>query len=349
VAVQKTQTESLNSCPQWIFGNRDAQGYYRVAYSPENLKGIATIAEKQLNTPERIAFVEDAWAMTRVGKNSVTDFLSTAQSLRAEESRHVIDLLSAHLKYVGDSLVPSDSQDKYRAFIAQQFSPLAGQLGWTVRPNDSDEQKALRAALLGILGDAGDADAVATANDLVQRYIKDPNSVDGTLSATAFTVAAENGGAELYNQFAAAMPKSRSTDEYYHYLYSLPQFRQPELVTRTIALADKGDVRQQEFPRFFAALLSNPIARQSAWDYLKSHWDTLSEKVSSFGGNGALTALGTSCNAKFRDDVQQFFASHHAPGAERTVKQSLERTNSCIEFKQLQEPEMQKWLAETRQ
>jgi aminopeptidase N len=144
------------------------------------------------------------------------------------------------------------------------------------------------------------------------------------------------------------MPKSRSTDEYYHYLYSLPQFRQPELVTRTIALADKGDVRQQEFPRFFAALLSNPVARQPAWEYLKSHWDVLSEKVSSFGGNGALTALGNSCDAKFRSDVQQFFGSHPAPGAERTVKQSLERMNNCIEFKQLQEPEMQKWLAETR-
>jgi aminopeptidase N/puromycin-sensitive aminopeptidase len=348
VAVQKTHTESLNSCPQWIFGNRDGKGYYRVAYAPENLKRIAAIAEQELNTPERIALVEDAWAMTRVGKNSVADFLSLAQSLRAEENRHVIDLLSAHLKYVNDSLVPGDGQDKYRAFVGQQFSPLAQQLGWTVRPGDSDEQKALRAALLGILGDAGDANAVATANDLVQRYMKDPNSVDGTLSATAFTVAAENSGVELYNQFAAAMPKSRSTDEYYHYLYSLPQFRQPELVTRTIALADKGDVRQQEFPRFFAALLSNPVARQPAWEYLKSHWDVLSEKVSSFGGNGALTALGNSCDAKFRSDVQQFFGSHPAPGAERTVKQSLERMNNCIEFKQLQEPEMQKWLAETR-
>jgi aminopeptidase N/puromycin-sensitive aminopeptidase len=348
LVVQKTQTESLNSCPQWIFGNRDAQGYYRVAYSADNLKRIAAVAEKELNAPERIAFVEDAWAMTRVGKNSVSDFLSVAQSLRTEQSRHVIDLLSAHLKYIGDSLVSGNQDGKYRAFVSQQFSPLARQLGWTVRPGDSDEQKALRAALLEILGSAADADAVATANELLQHSIKDPAAVDATTGATAFTVAAENGGVELYNQFTAALPKSRSSEEYNHYLYSLPHFRQPELVTRTLALVDSGEVRQQEFPRFFAALLSNPAARQPAWDYLKAHWDNLSEKVSSFGGNGALTALGNSCSPQLRDDVQQFFTAHRAPGAERTVRQSLERMNNCIEFKQLQEPEMQKWLAEAR-
>ncbi len=345
LVVQKTQTEPLNSCPQWVFGNRDAQGYYRVAYSPENLKRIAAVAEQQLNTPERIAFVEDAWAMTRVGRNSVTDFLSLSESLRAEHNRHVIDLLAAHLKYVGDSLVPSSEQEKYRTSVRQQFAPLAQHLGWAARPDDSDEQKALRGALLEILGEAADPDAVAAANDLVQHYMKDPTNVDGTLSAAAFTVAAENGGLELYNQFTAALANSRSTDEYYHYLYSLPRFRQPELVSRTLALVDRGEVRQQEFPRFFAALLSNPAAREPAWNYSKAHWDNLSEKVSSFGGNGALTALGTACSPQIRDDVQQFFRAHRAPGAERTVQQSLERMNSCIEFKRLQQPDMQKWLA----
>jgi hypothetical protein len=49
-----------------------------------------------------------------------------------------------------------------------------------------------------------------------------------------------------------------------------------------------------------------------------------------------------------RDDVKQFFASQHAPGAERTMQQSLERMNNCIEFKQLQEPLMQKWLLQNQ-
>jgi aminopeptidase N/puromycin-sensitive aminopeptidase len=348
LVTQKMESQHLNSCPGWLFGNRDAQGYYRVAYSSENLKSIAAVAEQSLNPAERIAFVEDAWSMTRAGKTSIADFLSTVQQLRSEQNRHVIDLLSSHLDYVGESLVPPDGEEKYRAFVREQFSPLAQKVGWDVRPDDSDEQKAQRATLLETLGKAGDPDAIQTANELVRRYMKAPASVDGTLIGAAFTVASENGGPELYNQFATALSESRSTDEYFHYLYSLPQFRQPELVAQTLRLVGEGKVRQQEFPRFFSALLSNPAAREPAWNYLKAHWSDLSEKVSSFGGNGALTALGNSCTPAMRDDVKQFFAAQHAPGAERTLQQSLERMNNCIEFKQLQEPLMQKWLLQNQ-
>jgi hypothetical protein len=41
---------------------------------------------------------------------------------------------------------------------------------------------------------------------------------------------------------------------------------------------------------------------------------------------------------------QEIFTSHRAPGAERALRQSLERINSCIEFKQLQGGNMQKFL-----
>ncbi|HSM86295.1 MAG TPA: ERAP1-like C-terminal domain-containing protein, partial [Candidatus Limnocylindrales bacterium] len=82
-----------------------------------------------------------------------------------------------------------------------------------------------------------------------------------------------------------------------------------------------------------------------AWAYLKAHWDGLAEKVTSFGGRGAVSALGNFCLDAERDDVRQFFAGHRAPGAERAVQQSLERISGCMEFKQLQQGNMEKWLA----
>jgi hypothetical protein len=46
------------------------------------------------------------------------------------------------------------------------------------------------------------------------------------------------------------------------------------------------------------------------------------------------------------DDIQQFFTDHRAPGAERALKQSLERITNCTEFKQLQGDNMEKWLSQ---
>jgi len=342
--TQGEQTVSSSSCADWVFGNRDAKGYYRVAYAPEELKKVADAAERQLNVPERIALVEDAWALTRAGRTSVADFLDLAQRLPSEQNRHVVGSLARHLEYIGDSLVADGLDQRYDATLRAQFGPLAKALGWDARASDTDEQKALRANLLATLGSAGDPDAVAAARRIVEQYMQNPTSVDGTISGSAFTVAAENGDPTFYDQLTNALFNAKSSDEYNHYLYALAGFRAPELVERTIALVGQGRVRQQDYPRFFGALLSNRASRESAWKYLKEHWGDLAEKVTSFGGAGAVSALGNSCSAEMRDDVKQFFANHPAPGAQRAVQQSIERIDGCTDFQRRQAGSFQNWL-----
>jgi len=343
--VGKTQQIPIAQCSSWLFANRDAKGYYRVAYPPKDLKAVAKVAERELNAPERIALIEDTWAMTRVGKSSVGDFLGLAQALRSERDLAAINLLAGHLAHVDDSLVPESRSEEYREFVRKQFDASAKEVGWTVRPGDSDEQKAVRASLLGILGRAGDREAIATARTVVQNYMHNPASVEGTLATAAFTTAATQGDATLYEQFNAALPKAKSTEEYNTYLHSLAEFREAALVERTIGLIDEGKVRQQEYPRLFSALLANPEARDAAWAYLKAHWSELAEKVTSFGGMGAVSALGNFCSAQLRADVEHFFKQHRAPGAERALTQSLERMDNCIEFKRMQQKNMESWLA----
>jgi aminopeptidase N len=344
LVTAKTQETSLGQCPAWLFANRDAKGYYRVAYTKEELHAVAGVAETQLNAPERIALIEDTWAMTRVGKNSVGDFLGLAQALQSERDLAAINLLAADLEYVLDSLVPAGEAGRFSDFVRKQFEANGSSLGWAVRSGDTDEQKALRASLLSILGRTGDPQAVATARELVQRYIKDPASVEGTLVGPAFATAAAQGDSSLYEQISAALPKARSTGEYNTYLIALAQFSQVNLAERTIALVDAGKVRQQVYPLLFGVLLGNTHTQDAAWAYLKDHWSDLAEKVTSFGGRGAVSALGNFCSEEKRADVAQFFREHPAPGAQRTVNQSLERIDNCIEFKKLQQQNMDSWL-----
>jgi aminopeptidase N len=248
---------------------------------------------------------------------------------------------------IGRSLVPEQDQKKYRELVRQQFVPLAKEVGWNANANDNDEQKALRASLLGILGSAGEPDAVIAAQKITQAYLKDTTSVEGTIIGPALAVAAENGDAALYERFTEGMANARKTEDYYNFLFALTSFRQPELVQRTLALVGQGKVRQQDYFLLFPALLAESPAREIAWDYLKAHWDSLADKVTSFGGSGAVSALAGFCSVEMRDDIKQFFTDHRAPGAERAVQQSLQRITSCVEFKKLQSENMQKFLQQT--
>jgi aminopeptidase N len=341
-----SQQVELNGCSNWYFGNRDAKGYYRVFYpESQNFTRVADAAEKALSAPERIALVEDAWAMTRAGKYPIAMFMHLAEALRPDRERLVVGRLAAHLEQAG-SLVSPEQKDKYNRFIRVQFGLIARELGWEARPGDTDEQKALRAILLPVLGEAGDPDAVAAAQRIVRRYLSQPGSTDATITGTAFEVAAENGNPELYDMISGAFNKARSSEEYYNCLFALAAFRHPELARRTLELVDQGRVREQDYPSFFAALLSNPAAHDQAWHYLKTHWDLLAEKVTSFGGRGAVSALGASCSERDKDDVKQFFSTHRAPGAERALQQSLDAIDNCIEFKQIQQANMEKWLSQ---
>jgi aminopeptidase N len=325
--------------------NRDAKGYYRVLYQdPKDLMVVAAAAEKELTVPERIAFVEDTWAMARSGKQPVGIFLDVAQELRPERNRNVVEFIAEHMIGIARALVPEQEQTKYDEIIRRQFAPLAKEIGWSPSANDTDDQKAQRASLLGILGFAGDPEAVAEARKLAQTYIKAPGSVEGTITGPALSVAAAYGDDALYDQFADAMEHAHNAEEYYHFLYAFVSFRRPELTKRTLALIDQGKIRQQDYAGMLSGLLVESPAREITWDYLKAHWDSMAEKVATFGGRGAVSALAGFCSVEMRDDIQQFFTDHRAPGAERALKQSLERINSCIEFKQLQGGNMQKFL-----
>jgi len=45
-----------------------------------------------------------------------------------------------------------------------------------------------------------------------------------------------------------------------------------------------------------------------------------------------------------RDEVQDFFATHKVATAERTLRQSLERMNYCVDLKARQTPQLSSWL-----
>jgi aminopeptidase N/puromycin-sensitive aminopeptidase len=344
IIAKKQQTLQLDSCPEWLFANRDAKGYYRIAYAPDNMEKLAEVAEARLTVPERIALIEDAWAMSRAGRTPIAGFMDLVHSLKNEHDISVLDLLAEHLDYAGAALISADQNVAYHKFIRDQFGALARDTGWNASPSDSDETKALRASLLRILGNADDPDALATALKLVQQYFKDPTSVEGTLVGSAFQVTAGHGDTTLYNQLYSRLAKADSTQEYNLCLNALALFDDPALAQRTLGLVHQGSIRQENYPRIFSTLLENPSTRDAAWAYLKLHWEDLAEKVTSFGGYGAVTALGSSCSAAMRGDVQQFFSNHAAPGAERAVQQSLEGIDACLAFKQAQQSSMASWM-----
>ena len=63
------------------------------------------------------------------------------------------------------------------------------------------------------------------------------------------------------------------------------------------------------------------------------------------GDTRLVAALGEFCDARSRDSIAAFFAAHKLPGAVRTLDQTIERVNNCIELQSKQTPAVTTWLA----
>jgi aminopeptidase N len=342
--IEGKSTElSLPGCDP-VFVNAGARGYYRSAYDASNMRALGETAEQKLSAAERIRLVDDAWAEVRIGRLNVGDYLLLAEELKNDPSRAVIDEVSNQLRYAATYLVNDADRGTYGTWLRKTFEPVGDKLGWTPGPNDSEEVRAQRADLFNLVGDAGrDPKLVTIAHHLVERALRG-EAVDATLFYPASTIAARNGDAALYNAVFEHLKSTKSPEEYFRWLRMLGRFEDPALVQRSLEYSISDQVRSQDAPFLLGALMANARNRSTAWSFIREHWPQVEAKLTNFSTGSVISSAAQFCDSSARDEVQQFFAQHPIPGTDRTLKQSLESINLCIDLRQQQQGNLASWL-----
>ena len=194
--TERQQPFNFKGCSKFIFPNAGALGYYRYDYDTAALQSLGEAAEQKLSPADRISLVRNEWALMRIGKHGVGDYLALGNQFKNTPGYVLLETFFDYLDFVNDKLTNPADRPALHAWLIRSFSPLLQQLGYTGRPGDTPEQKQKRAVLFDGLGNVADDPAViAQANVLVQQYMKDPASVDGTLARAAIRVAARHGNA----------------------------------------------------------------------------------------------------------------------------------------------------------
>jgi len=115
--------------------------------------------------------------------------------------------------------------------------------------------------------------------------------------------------------------------------------------SRALALAEQPDARATR-PAIHApeAMFEKPQRRAESWQFVKSNWDELRKKFTPWGGAAIVRATGEFCDGKQRTDVQEFFATHPVEASDRSLKQALEKIDTCVELRTLQAQNFANWL-----
>ncbi len=347
--TQRQQQFTLKGCSKFVFPDAGALGYYRFDYDASALHELGNAVEHVLTPEERIALVSNEWALMRIGKHSVGDYLALADQLKNTPGSDLLEHFGERLTFINDYLVTDADRPQFQAWLRNAFSPMMQQLGYAARPSDTPEQKQKRSILFRTLGNvAQDPAVIQEAGVLVQQYMKDPASVDPTLAGAVVSVAARHGDAELYQQYKAQLHKVKAPQQYYRFFYGLAEFPQQALIKETLESTLTPAVRGQDL-YIFINMMSNPASQNLTWDFMRQNFDEIMKKTGGgLGGVGVfLYGAESFCSTQKAAELKQFFDQHPIPGTERNQKETLESINSCVELGGQQQNKLAAWLKQT--
>ena len=338
---------------QWVLGNSQARGFYRVAYDAATLaKLLGTLAREggqgAIRPEERMNLVSDQWALVRSGVASVASLLDLVFSLGEEEDHVVLDEMVSRLAVVEHRFVSDEDRPRLHQKIAKLFVDAGAELGWDRHPTDSDERRLRRAAVLRALALVGrEPIAVAEAQ---KRFVRqtgaaaheglDPNLLDVVVGAAArdadparFEELQRRAGAEVD-------PAARR-----RYLHALGMAEEPTLASRGLELALGDTVQMQDFTSYLGVLLQNRSAREAALDLIVNRWDEVRKKADSpMLLRRLVEGLGTLPERSHLEQVEKFLASHPIDGAKQATAQTLERLRMDVALRERLLPEVSQWL-----
>ena len=116
------------------------------------------------------------------------------------------------------------------------------------------------------------------------------------------------------------------------------------LLQRALEYSLTPEVRSQDTLGLIAGVMGNPAGERLAWDFVRAHWAEIDKANSGFISGELVEATSSFCDAGLQDEVKDFFSTHKVPSAERTLKQSLERMNYCVDLKSQQGSKLASWL-----
>jgi len=345
VLERPSQRVTFHGCSSPLLLNAQGRGFYVTQYAPEDLAALHPHLG-ELSAAERVTLLADDWMLVRARRRDIGDDLALVDALPRNASRPELLSVSDRFADISDDVVTDADRDAWRTWVGTTVRRWLPEGGWTAKNEESDEQRELRATVLEILGNgADDAEVIAGAREIASRYIDDPQSYDATLADAAIGIAARHGDAALFDRIAAAWKNAKVPEQRSRFANALLNFRDPALAQRALDFATGSEVKSQDSPRYLRELLLNPAARGATWSWIRTQWDQVSKRFPYWALESAVSGLGTACDPATLREINDFFATHPAPGAERRIRVAKERIETCVAFRDAQRPALQHFLA----
>jgi aminopeptidase N len=277
------QKTAAGRCDEALSVNADAVGYYRVQYDADTL-AVNTRLFPGAVDGDRIALLDDQWALVGSGEASLQNFLALASSMGADRDARAWQQIVRALAIIEYAERGSLGAKAFAAYARALIKPVAESLGWDAAPQETPDVGDLRGTLLRDLSRWDDQATIGEARRRFAAFIQDPHGMSADAQATLLAIVGQNADAATFAQLHA-LAKGAKDDTFMQRCYvALARVRDPDLASQVVQIALSDEIPPQANTLGLRLILT--MAREHprlSWDTYIANQDQLMKSIGSEG------------------------------------------------------------------
>jgi aminopeptidase N len=233
-------------CTDPLSVNADAIGFYRVQYDAATLQ-TNTTHFGELPDGDRIALLDDQWALVLARAQPLTSYLALASHMQGDLDTRAWQQISASLGTIEYDERGSPGHEAFTAYARSVLAPAFAELGWDAKPGELPDRQELRRTLIGDLGVWGDAEVIRGARERFQAFLKDPASLAASDQPPILAVVAHDADAHTFEQLHQLARGAKNISELERFYDALAQVRDPQLAEQAAQIIFSSEIPPQAF------------------------------------------------------------------------------------------------------
>ncbi|XP_073328613.1 alanyl (membrane) aminopeptidase-like b [Pagrus major] len=338
---------------EWFLANIDCTGYYRVNYNLENWARLLTQLEtnrSRIPLMNRGQLIDDAFNLARAKLVDVILALNSTRFLRNETEYIPWESAVRNLEYFVLMFDRSEVYGPMQVYLQRQIENLYNIYSYKMNntiypevPKDPTSQRNQVNAIWYACSN-GLPDCVAMASNMYAAWMddrNDKNDKNSTNSTNPFTID-PNLRSVIYCQAVAAGGKEEWEFAWEIYqttsdISEKDQLREALSCTKKIWLLnryleytlDPEKIRLMDVASTIAHIARNEAGQALAWNFIRAHWDYVSQDGASF----LINAVTERFSRQFElEELERFRTAYDVGPAARAVDQAIEQTRVNIEW-----------------
>ena len=340
---------SVNVDDGWLKLNAGQTGFFRVAYNESEWDLLKdAIATQSLEPVDRLGLQNDAYALVKAGHLPATVFLSLAEAFLGETDAIVWGDLAANLRRLESLLTGTPHLEAFHGYARGLFDKIAGDVGWDARPGEGHLDAVRRSVVIGRYGEYGDPGTLDEGQRRFNAHAKGAAVLPPDIRGVAFGLVAQVADRTTYDTLWRLEQEANLHEEKVRILGALTRTHDKVLLSDLLQRSMSGDVRAQDTPLVIVQVANNTEGLDLAWKFVKENWEELNRRYGQ-GGFAIMRIVGVAAGFASLErevEVREFFGTHPAPSATRTVQQVLENISLNARWLDLNLDSVGRWLAE---